>query len=90
MEVIRENREAKQIDPEAGRELLERLFDPDLAMIEVLSAELIVTHQETSADGAIVDVSDVDFAGVEHFTAGQTHGGSTTRQRQDSDHYEPT
>ena len=50
MKVIRENREAQQIDPEVGGELLERLFDPDLSMIEVLPADLIIAHQETAPD----------------------------------------
>ncbi|WP_197168908.1 hypothetical protein, partial [Novipirellula galeiformis] len=65
----RENRESQQINSEGGSELLQMLFDPDFAMVEVFSRVRIIPHQETSPDSSIVNVSDRDFARIEDFAA---------------------
>ena len=53
MEMVRKNRVAKQIDPKTRGETLQLLFDPDLAMIIIVSSDRIVSEQKASADNTV-------------------------------------
>jgi hypothetical protein len=50
-----------------GREVFERIFDPDFAVIKVSAANRIIAHQEAPSHRPIVNMDDVDFAGVNDF-----------------------
>jgi hypothetical protein len=75
--MIRKNRETEQIDTKLGAELLEILFNPKLAMVEVLTGAFVLSHEKTLANGPIANVSDDDFVGINRFTTSQTYHGRT-------------
>jgi hypothetical protein len=75
--MIRKDRETEQIDTKLGAELLEILFNPKLAMVEVLTGAFILSHEKTFANCAIANVSDDDFVGINRFTTSQTDHGRT-------------
>jgi hypothetical protein len=88
--VVGENRKADQVDAEAGGEVLEQLFDPNLSMIKILSADRVISHQEAAADDAIDDVCDCDFAGIDHLGASESgHGQALQSRRKQTESISP-
>jgi hypothetical protein len=57
--------------------LLEILFNPKLAMVEVLTEAFILSHEKTFTYRPIANVSDDDFVGIDRFTTSQTDHGRT-------------
>ncbi|MCA9063509.1 MAG: hypothetical protein KDA96_10635, partial [Planctomycetaceae bacterium] len=56
----------KQVDPEPRRLQAEAVFNPELAVIEVLSRQRIVTQQKATPRRAIHDMHDGNFMGRKH------------------------
>ncbi|WP_372721069.1 hypothetical protein [Novipirellula sp.] len=59
----------KEIYCECPSELYQVLFDPIFAMVEVLTGDWVVSHQEAPPNSPSPDVSDRNFVGIEDFRA---------------------
>ena len=64
MVVIGENRKAKKINPEAGREVLEQIFDPDFAVVEIFAGVGIIAEEPACTCGTADGVNDLDLGRI--------------------------
>ena len=67
MEMVRENAEAKQIDPETTRKMLQTIFEPLFAMVVIRPRGRVVSQQEATPNAPLYDVDDRDFVRIEYF-----------------------
>jgi hypothetical protein len=76
VKVIAHHGVGEQVDAEVGGKMFQAIFDPDLAVVKVLSGQFVLAKKKTSPHGAIVNVNDVDFAWINDFAASFTHDGA--------------
>jgi hypothetical protein len=72
MKMVGEDGEAKQIDAKAGSQVLQTIFEPSFAMIEVLSGDGIVSQEEATSDASIHDMQGSDLGRIEDLSASDT------------------
>jgi hypothetical protein len=83
MHVIGHDREGNQIDPEMRGLYMQLVFDPCLAMIEVLLRDGIVPQQEATSADACHNMQASDLVGVKDFSANNAcHGVSPRAKRE--------
>ena len=67
MEMVREDAETEQIDPETTGKVLQTIFEPLFAMIVIHTRDRIVSQQEAAPDTPLHDVDDGDLVRIEDF-----------------------
>ena len=81
MEVIGEDAEAQQIDPEISSKMCQPLFEPLFSVVVVPSGNGITAHQKASPDATLDHVSDGDFLRIKDFRARSKSHGSFSASR---------
>ena len=67
MKVIGEDAEPDQVDSELGSQAPKVVFNPDFAVVVVLSGDRVVADQKAASDDAVHDMHDCDFVVGENF-----------------------
>jgi hypothetical protein len=52
--------------------LAEVIIDPRFSVVEILTRNSVIPHQEATPDGAIENVSDRDLVGIKNFVSVQS------------------
>jgi len=82
VEVIRQNRETKQIDAEAPGKLLEQVFDPDLTVVVILASYFIGSQQKSPPNDTIHHVNNGNIVWRKHFFSCQASHGQPPSNRE--------